>query len=210
VLILCLFVVLLFSRTIERYISSFTFIFRQLTSIHFLKTFSKESPSREIASFVPPSHVPSPVKRQSSSTSSPPSPTRPGLSASIHAPSPQRKGLSASIYASSSPSEEDICDSILVPSYPDSSASIYAPSSPPRPDRGASIPNHAPCTPPKRGLNASIHAPPSQHEPMEPKPIPVVDLSPEHRTRRVIDPQRKCDLLLAVAHVKGRQKQCYG
>jgi hypothetical protein len=169
VLILCLSVVLLFSRTIERYISSFTFIFRQLTSIHFLKTFSMESLSREIASFVPPSHVPSP----SSSTSlhycySPPSPTRPGLSASIHAPSPQRKGLSASIYASSSPSEEDICDSILVPSYPDSSASIYAPSSPPRPDRGASI--HAPCTPPKRGLNASIHAPQSQHEPMETHP----------------------------------------
>jgi hypothetical protein len=118
---------------------------------------------------------------------SPPSRTRPGLSASIHAPSPQRKGLSASIHASSSPSE----DFIYVPSYPrrpDLSGSIYAPSSPPRPDRSASI--HAPCTPPKRGLNASIHAPPSQHEPMEPKPIPVVDLSPqaERRTRRVNDP----------------------
>jgi hypothetical protein len=180
VLILCLFVVLLFSRTIERYISSFTFMFRQLTSIHFLKTFSMESLNREIAPFVLPSHVP--VKRQSSSTSlhycySPPSPTRPGLSASIHAPSPQRKGLSASIHASSSPSGEDLCaDSVYSLSYPrrpDSSA-IYAPSSPPWPDRSASI--HTPCTPPKRGLNASIHAPPSQHEPMEPKPITVVDL----------------------------------
>jgi hypothetical protein len=183
-LILCLFVVLLFSRTTERYISSFTFIFRQLTSIHFLKTLPMESLNREIASFVPPSH-----KRQSSGTSlrycySPPSPTRPGLSASIHAPS--------LIHASISPSEEDLCDSIYMPIYPrrpDSSGSIYAPSSPPRPDRSASI--HA-------GLNASIHAP-SQHELMDPRPIPVVDLSPERRTRRAIDTQRECDLVVLVS-----------
>ena len=37
---------------------------------------------------------------------------------------------------------------------PNSSTSTYAPRSPPRPAR-----IHAPCTPAKRGLNASIHAP---------------------------------------------------
>ena len=155
----------------------------------------------EAASFAPPSHVP--VRRQSTSTSlhysySPPSPTRPGLSASIHAPFRQRKGLSASIHASSSVSEEHLCNSICAPSSPprpDSSASIYVPSFSRRPDSSASI--HAPCTPPKSGLNASIHAP-SQHEPMEPIPIPVVDLSPDRRVRRVIDPQRDCDLVVLV------------
>lgn len=158
-----------------------------------------ESLNPEASSFAPRSYVP--VRRQSSSTSlhycySPPSPTRPGLSASIHAPSPRRKGLSASIHAFSSLSEEDLCGSIHAPSAPPrpvSSASIYVPRSPPGIDSSASI--HAPCTPPKRGLNASIHAP-SQHEPMEPIPIPVVDLSPDRRVRRVIDPQRECDLVV--------------
>ena len=162
-----------------------------------------ESLNPKATSFAPPSYVP--ARRQSSSTSlhycySPPSPTRPGLSASIHAPSPQRKGLSASIHASSSLSEEDLCSSICAPRAPprpNSSANVYVPRSPPWPDSSASI--HAPCTPPKRerGLNASIHAP-SQHEPMEPSPIPVVDLSPERRVRRVIDPQRECDLVVLV------------
>lgn len=146
-----------------------------------------ESLNPKAASFVPPSHVP--VRRKSASISlhyshSPPSPTRPGLSASIHAPFRHRKGLSASIHACSSPPEEGL------------HASIHAPSSPPRPDSSASI--HVPCTPPKRGLNASIHAP-SQHEHMEPTPIPVIDLSPERRTRRVIDPKRECDLVVLVS-----------
>lgn len=136
---------------------------------------------------MPASHIP--VRRQSSSTSlhhlySPPSPTRPDLSASIHGPYP----------------EEDFCDSIYAPSTPprpDSSASVYVPRSPPRRDLRASI--HAPpCTPPQRSLNASIHAP-SQHEPVEPiLPIPVVDLSPDRRVRRVIDPQRDCNLVVLV------------
>jgi hypothetical protein len=161
-----------------------------------------ESLNREIASYAPPPQVP--VNRQSSSTSlhycysppSPPSPTRPGLSASIHAPSPIRRGSSASIHASSSPSEEDFIYAPSYPRRPDSSASIHAPKSPPWRDPSASI--HAPCTPPKRGLDTSIHAPPSRHEPMEPAPIPVVDLSPERRTRRVIDPNRNCDLVVLV------------
>ena len=145
-----------------------------------------DSLNPKAASFVPPSHVP--VRRQSSSMSlhycySPPSPTRPGLSASIHAPFLQRKGLNASIHAPSSPPRECL------------GASIYVPRSPPRPDSSASI--HTPCTPPKRGLSASIHAP-SQHERMELIPIPVIDLSPERRVRRVIDPQRECDLLVLV------------
>jgi hypothetical protein len=154
-----------------------------------------ESLNRETASYAPPPQVP----MQSSSSSlhycyASPSPTRPGLSASIYAPSPiRRRGLSASIHASSSPSEED------APSYPprpDSSASIHAPKSPPWRDSSSSI--HAPRTSPKRGLNASIHAPPSRQESMEPVPIPVVDLSPERRTPRLIDPKRDCDLIVLV------------
>ena len=39
----------------------------------------------------------------------------------------------------------------------------------------------------RRRKNASIHAP-TQHEPVESVPIPVVDPSPERRVRRVIDP----------------------
>lgn len=113
---------------------------------------------------------------------SPPSPLRLGLSTIIHAPFPQRKDLSTSIHASSLQSEEDLC------------ASIYAPSSPPKPDSSASI--HAPCTPPKRSLNTSVHAS-SQHAPMEPVLLLVVDLSPERRARRaigVIDPWRVISL----------------
>ena len=155
----------------------------------------------EPASFVAPSHIPS---RQSASTSlhygySTPSPVRPGLSASIHAPSPQRRGLNASIHASisPSPSEDDLCDIIYAtptPPRPILSTNTHPPSLP-RPDLSASI--HAPCTPPKTGLNASIHAP-SGDKPMEPIPIPVIDLSPDRRVRRVIDPRRECNLIVLV------------
>ena len=34
---------------------------------------------------------------------------------------------------------------------------------------------------------------------MGPVPIPVVDLSPDRRVRRVIDPQRDCDLVVLVS-----------
>ena len=257
VLILYLYVVLLFLRTVPqvaRYVYRHSFLYLQLTCIHFIKPPSKEALNPKAASFSPLSHVP--VRRQSLRYCySPPSPTRPGLSASIHA-HPQRNGFSASMHDSSSSSSSDFCDSIYVPRsppFPNSSASapsspprsdlsvnvhastspprpglnasihaptpprpnlsaivhastslprlglnasIHAPSLPPRPDLGGSI--HAPCTPPKRGLNASIHAP-SQDVPMEPIPIPVVDLSPERRIRRVIDPQRKCDLVVLVS-----------
>ena len=163
-----------------------------------------ESHNSEPASFVPQSRIP--LRRQSSSTSmhyhySPPSPTRPGLNASIHAPFRQRRGLNASIHSSSSSSSsEDLCDSIYTPGFPPrpvSSASMHASRSPPpRQDLTACI--HAPRTPPKKGLNASIHAP-SQHELVEPTmPIPVVDISPERRVRRVIDPQRECDIIVLV------------
>jgi hypothetical protein len=157
-----------------------------------------ESLNPKASSFVPPSQVP--VRRQSLSMSlhyrySSPSPTRPGLNASIHAPSPQRRAFAASIHASSSQLEEGSITSIYSssPSEVGLSASIHAPSSPPRPGLSASI--HAPCTPPKRGLNASIHAP-SRPEPVEPVPIPVIDLSPERRVRRLIDPKRECDLVV--------------
>lgn len=155
----------------------------QLTSNHFIKSFSFGSLNSEAASFEPSSHLH--VRRQSSSASfqyrqPPPSPTRQGLSASIHAPLPQRKGLNTSIHA---PSEEDLCDS------------IYTPGSPPWQDLSASI--HAPCTPPNRNLNTSIHAP-SQQEVMESTPIPVIKLSPDYRLPRVIDPLRDRDLIVLV------------
>lgn len=154
-----------------------------------------ESLSRETASYAPPPQVP--MNRQSSSTSLPycdssPSPT---MSTSIHAPSRIRKGLSASIHAPSSPSEEDFIYTSSYPRRPDSSASIHAPKNPPWRDLSTSI--HAPRTPPKRSLYASIHAP-SQHEPTEPQPIPVVDLSPERRTPHVINPYRGCDVTVLV------------
>ena len=133
-------------------------------------------------------------------TSSPPrsdsraryrSPTRRYSSASIHAPSSLRShDLNASIHApSSSPPSRDSSTSIHAPNFPsrrDSSTSIHASASLPRSDLGASI--HAPRTPPKRSMNASIHAP-RQDEPVEPMPIPVVDLSPDRRIRGVIDPR---------------------
>ena len=135
-------------------------------------------------------------------TSSPPrsdsrasysSPTRRYSSASIHAPSSLRShDLNASIHApSSSPPSRDSSTSIHAPNFPsrrDSSTSIHASASLPRSDLGASI--HAPRTPPKRSINASIHAP-RQDEPVEPMPIPVVDLSPDRRIRGVIDPRRE-------------------
>lgn len=150
ILILYLYVVLLLWGTASRikgYISSF-FKNLKITSIHFIKPFSMESLNPEAASFVPQSHVP--LRGQSSSNLhyhySPPSPMRPSLSASIHAPLTLRRGLSASILVPISQSEEVLCDS------------IYTPNSPPRSD-SSSI--HAPCMPPTRGLNASIHAPPT-------------------------------------------------
>ena len=57
---------------------------------------------------------------------------------------------------------------------------------------------HDPCTPPKRILNASIHAP-SQHKLMGPIPIPAVDLSLDRRVQRVIEPQRECDLVVLLS-----------
>ena len=112
----------------------------------------------------------------------------------IHAsaPFPQENGLSTSIHATSSPSEEDLCNSILY--Y------IYAHSSPSRPDPSASILAPSGCRLPKRCLNAGIRAQ-SQHVLLELVSLPVVDLrilSHERPVRRVMDSQLECGLVVLV------------
>ena len=139
----------------------------------------------------------SPPRPGSSSSYS--SPTRRYSSASIHASSSlRRQDLSASIHSHGSSPRRDSSTSIHAPNFPsrrDSSASIHASTSLPRSDLGSSI--HATRTPPKRNMNASIHTP-SQDEPVEPMPIPVVDLSPDRRIRRVIDPRRESYFVVLV------------
>ena len=146
-------------------------------SIYFIKTSSAEPLNPKAESFVPPA-LHAHVRQQSSSTSlhychSPTSPPRRGLSASMHAPSPPARGSNVSMHAPSLPRKG-------------LSASIHAPSPLPR-----SIYS-----------NTSIHAPTEaedgDEDELSPKSIPVIDLSPDRRVRRQIDPTRDVDVVVLV------------